>query len=210
MPVTLDQALGALPLIAILRGITPAEAVPIADALYEAGFRCLEVPLNSPDPFASIAAMAAHLGTRALVGAGTVLTVADVARVREAGGGIVISPNTDVDVIAATKAAGMASLPAFFTPTEAFRALAAGADALKLFPAEAAGPATLKAVRAVLPAGTRVFPVGGIDASTIPAYLAAGAAGFGIGSSLYAPGRSAADVGERARALVATFTQVPR
>ncbi len=202
---TLDQALGALPLIAILRGITPAEAVPIADALYEAGFRCLEVPLNSPDPFASIAAMAAHLGTRALVGAGTVLNVTDVARVREAGGGIVISPNTDTDVIAATKTAGMTSLPAFFTPSEAFRALAAGADALKLFPAEAAGPAALKAVLAVLPVGTRVFPVGGIDATTMPAYRAAGAAGFGIGSSLYAPGRSAADVGERARALVAAL-----
>ncbi|MFM6829055.1 MAG: 2-dehydro-3-deoxy-6-phosphogalactonate aldolase [Novosphingobium sp.] len=202
---TLAQALGALPLIAILRGITPAEAVPIADALYEAGFRCLEVPLNSPDPFASIAAMAAHLGERALVGAGTVLNVTDVARVREAGGGIVISPNTDTDVITATKTAGMISLPAFFTPSEAFRALAAGADALKLFPAEAAGPAALKAVLAVLPVGTRVFPVGGIDATTMPAYRAAGAAGFGIGSSLYAPGRSAAEVGERARALVAAL-----
>lgn len=204
---TLDEALGALPLIAILRGITPVEAVPVAEALFEAGFRCLEVPLNSPDPFASIAAMAAHLGNRALVGAGTVLTVADVARVKDAGGGIVISPNADVDVISATKAAGMASLPAFFTPTEAFRALSAGADALKLFPAEAAGPATLKAVRAVLPPGTRVFPVGGIDPGTMPAYLAAGAAGFGIGSSLYAPGRSAADVGTRAAALIASWQQ---
>jgi 2-dehydro-3-deoxyphosphogalactonate aldolase len=131
------------------------------------------------------------------------LTVAGVRAVADAGGRIVISPNCDTAVIAATKAAGLLSLPAFLTPSEAFAALAAGADALKLFPAEAASPAVLKAMRAVLPAGTRVFPVGGIDPSTMPAYIAAGAAGFGIGSSLYAPGRSVADVAARAAALVA-------
>jgi 2-dehydro-3-deoxyphosphogalactonate aldolase len=200
--VLLKDVLADLPLVAILRGITPDEALPVADALVAAGFRCLEVPLNSPEPFESISRMAAHLGERALVGAGTVLRVEDVHRVADAGGRIVISPNCDTDVIAATKALGLQSLPAYFTPSEAFRAIAAGADALKLFPAEAAGPAALKAVRAVLPADFPVLPVGGIDAETIPAYLAAGAAGFGIGSSLYAPGRSAEDVGARARALV--------
>lgn len=203
---TLNEVLAGLPLVAILRGITPDEAVPMADALYAVGFRCLEVPLNSPDPFASIAAMAARLGGRALVGAGTVLAVDDVARVASAGGRIVISPNCDPAVIAATKAAGLLSLPAFFTPSEAFRAIAAGADALKLFPAEAAGPAALKAVRAVLPPGFPILPVGGVDRATIPAYRAAGAAGFGIGSALYAPGRDVPDIKRRGAALASVFT----
>lgn len=201
----LHAVLAELPLVAILRGITPGEAVPVATALYDAGFRCIEVPLNSPDPFDSIAALSAHFGDRALIGAGTVLTVAEVGRVADAGGRIIISPNCDVDVIAATKAAGLQSLPAFFTPSEAFRAIAAGADALKLFPAEVAGPAALKAVRAVLLPGFPVLPVGGIDEASMAGYRAAGAAGFGIGSSLYAPGRSADEVGRRAAALIAIY-----
>jgi 2-dehydro-3-deoxyphosphogalactonate aldolase len=203
--VKLETLLGGLPLVAILRGLTPDEAPDVADALFEVGFRCLEVPLNSPDPFDSIRRIVDRMGDRALVGAGTVLSVADVGRVANAGGKIVISPNSDVDVIAATKDAGLQSLPAFFTPTEAFRAIAAGADALKLFPAELAGAAGLKAVRAVLPKSIPVFPVGGIDPDTMGPYLKAGANGFGIGSSLYAPGRSVEDVRARGEALVKGF-----
>jgi 2-dehydro-3-deoxyphosphogalactonate aldolase len=206
--VRLNAVLAELPLIAILRGITPDEVIPVATAIHEAGFRCIEVPLNSPDPLTSIGALAAHFGESALIGAGTVLTAADVERVAAAGGRIIISPNCDVAVIAATKAAGLQSLPAYFTPSEAFRAIDAGADALKLFPAEAAGPAALKAVRAVLPMGFPLIPVGGIDQASMAAYRAAGAAGFGIGSTLYAPGRSVDDVSQRARALVDAFRSV--
>ncbi|MCC2975745.1 2-dehydro-3-deoxy-6-phosphogalactonate aldolase [Sphingomonas sp. PL-96] len=202
---TLETLLGGLPLVAILRGLTPDEAPAIADALFDVGFRCLEVPLNSPEPFESIRRIVDRMGDRALIGAGTVLTVENVRRMADVGGKIVISPNADVDVIAATKDAGLQSLPAFFTPTEAFRAIAAGADALKLFPAELAGPQGLKAMRAVLPKTTPVFPVGGIDPDTMGPYLKAGAAGFGIGSSLYAPGRSVEDVRARGEALVAGF-----
>jgi len=198
----LDAALAALPLIAILRGIAPDDVIPVATALHDAGFRCIEVPLNSPDPLTSIHALAAHFGESALIGAGTVLTATDVDRVAAAGGRIIISPNCDVAVITATKAAGLQSLPAYFTPSEAFRAIDAGADALKLFPAEAAGPAALKAVRAVLPAGFPIIPVGGIDQTNMAAYRAAGAAGFGIGSTLYTPGRSADEVSQRAKVLV--------
>lgn len=198
---TLAEVLAGLPLIAILRGITPPEAVTIAEALHDVGFRCVEVPLNSPDPFASIAMLASHFGNRALIGAGTVLTAGDVARVHDCGARIVISPHCDTDVIQATKAAGLTSLPGFFTPSEALRAIAAGADALKFFPAEIAGPAGLTAIRAILPAGFPVLPVGGVNAMTIPGLLAAGAAGFGIGSSLYAPGRDAADVAARGAVL---------
>lgn len=199
---TFDDALRQLPLVAILRGIRPDEAVAVGRALYDIGFRCIEVPLNSPDPFQSIRLIANDLGDRALVGAGTVLDTASVEKVAEAGGQIVISPNCDPRVIRATKALGLASLPAFFTPSEAFAALAAGADGLKLFPAEAAGPRALKAMRAVLPTATPILPVGGIDATTMADYLAAGANGFGIGSSLYAPGRTTADVAARGGDLV--------
>ncbi|MFZ5793117.1 MAG: 2-dehydro-3-deoxy-6-phosphogalactonate aldolase [Sphingomonas sp.] len=202
---TFDDLLGELPLIAILRGLTPAEAGPVARALFACGFRCLEVPLNSPEPFVSIRAIVDTLGDTALVGAGTVLRPDDVQRVQDAGGQIVISPNCNTDVIRATKALGLVSLPAFFTPSEAFAAIDAGADGLKLFPAEVAGPHGLKAMRAVLPKAMPVFPVGGIDAETMAAYCAAGATGFGIGSSLYAPGRSAEDTGARGRALVTAF-----
>ena len=194
-----------VPLVAILRGLTPAEAEPVGKALVDAGFRCLEVPLNSPDPLESIAILSRAFADRALVGAGTVLTPVAVAEVADAGGRIIISPNTDTAVIREAKARGLVSFPAFQTPSEAFSALAAGADALKLFPAEAASPAVLKAIRAVLPSDMPVFPVGGIGVDEMAAWRRAGAAGFGIGSSLYAPGRSAADVGSRASALVSAW-----
>ena len=198
---TWTEALQTLPLIAILRGLKPDEAVDIGEALVAAGFSCLEVPLNSPSPLDSIARLRAALADRAIVGAGTVLTPEQVAAVADAGGQVVVSPNTDPAVIRATKAAGLLSLPGFFTATEAFAALAAGADGLKLFPADAAGPAVVKALKAVLPAASDVFAVGGIEPSSLAPYRAAGAAGFGVGSSLYAPGRSAADVHDRARAF---------
>lgn len=193
------------PLVAILRGIRPDEAAAVGDALADAGFLCVEVPLNSPRPLETIAALRARFEGRLLVGAGTVLKAAEVAEVSAAGGQLIISPNTDVAVIAAAKAAGLVSVPGFFTPSEAFAALAAGADALKLFPAETAGPATLKAIRAVLPASVPVLPVGGIEPGSMAAWRAAGAAGFGIGSALYRPGLSADEVGLRARAFVGAF-----
>lgn len=198
-------AFAALPLVAILRGVTPAEVVPIGEALVEAGFTLVEVPLNSPDPFASVAALARAVGDRALVGAGTVLRVEDVARVRDAGGTLVISPNTDTDVIAASAAAGMISMPGYLTPSEAFAAIKAGASALKLFPAEAASPAVLKAQRAVLPRDVPVLAVGGVSPDTMAPWRAAGADGFGLGSALYKPGATAAEVGAAARAFVAAW-----
>jgi 2-dehydro-3-deoxyphosphogalactonate aldolase len=201
------QELGSLPLIAILRGLTPDEAVEVGEALLAAGFRCLEVPLNSPEPLKSIGRLQEALGDRALVGAGTVLNEQAVRDVAAVGGRIIISPNMDEAVIRATKSAGLLSLPAFFTPSEAFRAIAAGADGLKLFPAEAASPKVLKAMRAVLPPDFPIFPVGGVGPDNMAEYRAAGAAGFGIGSSLYAPGRSAEDVGERARNLVIAWRE---
>ncbi len=203
---TWSELLATMPLVAILRGLKPEEAEPVGAALVEAGFRCLEVPLNSPRPLESIAILRKRFGDVALVGAGTVLSVADVAAVTDAGGAIVISPNADADVIRATKARELVSLPAFFTPSEAFAALAAGADGLKLFPAEIAGPTALRAIRAVLPAAVSVLPVGGIDAAAMRDYRAAGAAGFGIGSSLYAPGRDPAEIGRRAAGLVRAWS----
>ena len=196
------EILDDLPLVAILRGLVPEEAVEVGEALVAAGFRALEVPLNSPRPLESIARLAAALGDRAIVGAGTVLTPAEAHAVADAGGRLMVSPNTDAAVIAAARARHMLALPGVFTLTEAFAALAAGADALKLFPAEIAGPAGLKALRAVLPAGTRVYAVGGVSPETIPAWRAAGASGAGLGSALFTPGRSAAEVGDRAAAFV--------
>lgn len=187
------------PLVAILRGVTPGEVVEIGEALVDAGFTLIEVPLNSPDPFDSIARLAAQLGGRAMIGAGTVLTVEDVARLRDAGGEMVISPNTDTRVIAATRAAGMASLPGYFTASEAFAAIGAGATALKLFPAEAATPAVVKAQRAVLPKSLPLLAVGGITPDAMAAWRAAGADGFGLGSALYRPGASVAEVAANAR-----------
>ena len=195
------------PLIAIIRGVTPHEAVGIGEALVAEGIRIIEVPLNSPEPFASIAALSAALGTSATVGAGTVLHAAQVARVADAGGALVVSPNTDTAVIAATAAAGLVAAPGYFTPSEAFAALAAGAHVLKLFPAEAASPTVLKAQRAVLPKDIPVLPVGGITSESMAAWTAAGADGFGLGGGLYAPGRSAVDVARRARDYVAALSR---
>jgi 2-dehydro-3-deoxyphosphogalactonate aldolase len=201
MSLDLQSALAGTPLVAILRGVKPDEVVGIAEAIVAAGIRIIEVPLNSPDPFTSIGLLAKRLGGTALVGAGTVLTVTDVEKVAEAGGTVIVSPNTSTEVIRATKARGMLSLPGFFTPSEAFAALEAGADALKLFPAEMSSPAAVKAMRAVLPKGTKLLVVGGVSPATIPPYLAVGVDGFGVGSDLYAVGRDAAEVGQRAQAL---------
>lgn len=200
-----DAAFARCPLIAILRGVTPSEVEAIGDALVEAGFTLIEVPLNSPDPFDSIARLATRLAGRAQVGAGTVLTAADVDRVRETGGTLIISPGADRAVIERTAATGLVSLPGIATPTEAFMALQAGATALKLFPAEAASPAVLKAMRAVLPRDARVLPVGGISPETMAPWREAGAAGFGLGSALYKPGFSAGEVGTRAREFMAAL-----
>ena len=199
-----DQ-LRRLPLVAILRGIKPEEAEDIGRALVEAGFGLVEVPLNSPNPFDSIERLARTLGTHALVGAGTVLDPDDVHRIAGAGGRMIISPHMDPSVIGTARAAGLAAIPGIATPTEAFTALRAGADALKLFPAEMMPPAVVKALLAVLPPGVPLLPVGGISPDNMGAYLAAGAAGFGIGSALYKPGMDAAAVGEAARRFVAAY-----
>jgi len=200
--IAFDLAFARCPLVAILRGVTPAEVVPIGEALIKAGFTLIEVPLNSPDALESISRLAKACGDRAMVGAGTVLAESDVVAVAAAGGKMIVSPNADLAVIGASAARGLASLPGIATPTEAFAALAAGATALKLFPAEAASPATLKAMRAVLPGAARVLPVGGISPETMRPWQDAGAAGFGLGSALYKPGFSAADVSARAEAFV--------
>jgi 2-dehydro-3-deoxyphosphogalactonate aldolase len=197
----LKKWLERCPLVAILRGVRPDEVVEIGAALEQAGICIVEVPLNSPEPLRSIAALAGRFGQRMLVGAGTVMSAVEVDQVAEAGGRLVVSPHADATVVRAAKLAGMVSCPGFFTPSEAFAMLAAGADGLKLFPAEAASPAVLKALRAVLPPGTAVLPVGGIDAGTMAGWRAAGAAGFGVGSSIYRPGDSAATVAEKARLL---------
>lgn len=199
--------LDPLPLVAILRGLVPEEAVAIGEAVAEAGFLCLEVPLNSPRPLESIRLLRHVLDGRVLVGAGTVLSVEQVAQVADAGGQLCVSPNVDVAVIGAAKARGMVSLPGFFTPSEAFAALAAGADALKLFPAEIAGPQGLRAIRAVLPADARVYAVGGVSPANIGEWQQAGASGFGIGSSLYKPGQDAPQTADKAAAFVAAMNR---
>ena len=196
------------PLIAILRGVTPPEAVAICGACIDAGIDRVEVPLNSPDPYASIRAMADAYGETALIGAGTVLSVEEVGRVAEAGGQLIVSPNCDPRVIVATTTAGMASWPGVMTPTECFAALKAGACGLKVFPASLIGPDGIKAIRAVLPPETRVFAVGGAGPENFGAWIAAGATGFGIGSALYTPGMSPDEVGQRAAHIVSAFDAV--
>lgn len=196
-----QDALDTLPLVAILRGLRPSEALAVGEMLVEAGFKVLEVPLNSPDPFDSIKILADALGDRAIVGAGTVLKVEDVETLKAVGGEICISPNANPDVIRRAKSLGMISFPAFYTATEAFSAVEAGADALKLFPAELAGPKGLKALKAVLPKNLPVFPVGGVEPGNMQAYLDVGAHGFGIGSSVYKPGDTPEIVYAKAKAF---------
>ncbi|MFM9939590.1 MAG: 2-dehydro-3-deoxy-6-phosphogalactonate aldolase [Hyphomicrobiaceae bacterium] len=196
-------ALAKLPFIAILRGITPDEALPIGRVLVDAGFTVIEVPLNSPQPFESIARLADAFGQSCLIGAGTVMSPDDVNRVRLAGGKLIVMPHSDSLVIGTAKAQRLICLPGVATPTEAFAALALGADGLKMFPGEMLGPPVVKAWRAVLPKDTLLIPVGGVAAANMAAFAAAGANGFGIGSALYAPGMSAADVASKAAALLA-------
>lgn len=195
-------------IIAILRGITPPEAAAIAGTLIEAGITRIEVPLNSPDPFASIEHMARDWGEMALIGAGTVLTVEDVQRVRQVGGRLIVSPDCNAQIIRATKDAGMMSFPGVMTPTECFAALRAGADGLKIFPGDIIGPKGLKAMRAVLPPETAIYAVGGAAPDNFAAWADAGANGFGIGSAVYKPGMSATDVRKRADEIVTSYDRL--
>jgi 2-dehydro-3-deoxyphosphogalactonate aldolase len=199
----LHRFLDECPLVAIIRGVTPDEAEAIGEALCDGGIRIIEVPLNSPDPLKSIERLAKRFGEHVLVGAGTVLEPTDVGRVLDVGGRIIVSPDTNVDVIAATASIGLVSSPGYFTPSEAFTAIRAGATTLKLFPAEAATPAVLKAQLAVLPKDIPVLAVGGVKPDNMRAWLDAGAAGFGLGGGLYKAGQSPAETLEKARAYVA-------
>ena len=198
----LNAALQALPLVAILRGVKPEEVEAIGDALHAEGFRVIEVPLNSPNALDSIGRLARRMPADTVVGAGTVLSVQAVADVQAAGGKLIVMPHADVAVIREAKARGLFCVPGAATPTEAFAAVGAGADAVKLFPAELVTPTVMKAMRAVLPRELRLLPVGGIAPDTMAVYVKAGAAGFGLGSAWYSPGLSADEVAQRARAFV--------
>jgi 2-dehydro-3-deoxyphosphogalactonate aldolase len=197
------QYFSACPLVAVIRGVKPDEAEAIGTAIFEAGIRIIEVPLNSPDPLDSIARLARSLGDRALIGAGTVVEPGQVAEVEAAGGRLIVSPNTNSEVIRAAVAAGMVAGPGYFTPSEAFTAIAAGAHVLKFFPAEAATPAVIKAHKAVLPKHVPLIAVGGVQPEAMAQWLEAGADGFGLGSGLFKPGKSVAETAASARAYVA-------
>ena len=194
--------LGECPLVAIIRGVRPDEVEDIGQAIYDGGIRIIEVPLNSPEPLNSIERLAKRFGEQMLVGAGTVLDPADVRRVTDAGGRIIVSPNTNPAVISAAAAAGMIASPGYFTPSEAFTALGAGAHALKLFPAEAATPDVLKAQKAVIPKDVPILIVGGIRPDNMRPWLEAGATGFGLGGGLYKAGQPAEETARKARAYV--------
>ena len=204
-----DASCGELELIAILRGVRPERVAEIGEVLYDAGIRAVEVPLNSPDPCASIGKLAARRSDW-IIGAGTVMNVADVRRAHAAGARLILSPNFDAAVIASALQLGLQVMPGIATATEAFGALAAGTRQLKLFPAVTYGPRHLEALRAVLPADVRVFPVGGIGGPDIPAWLKAGAAGFGFGSELFRPDYSVADIGQRAVGIVRALNEARR
>jgi 2-dehydro-3-deoxyphosphogalactonate aldolase len=201
----LEDALKACGIIAILRGVTPDEVVEVSEALYEAGVRVVEVPLNSPEPFKSIELLAKAFSGRMVVGAGTVLSIQDVNVLKASGGQISVSPDCNPETIARAKELNMVPLPGVFTPTEAFAAIRAGATHLKLFPAEAASPAVIKAWKAVLPKNIKVYAVGGVTPDNMGDWLGAGASGFGIGSSIFKPGMTAAAVKEAAGKLVSAW-----
>lgn len=206
--ITFEEAFAELPLIAILRGLEPAAAPEVGAVLVERGFRILEVPLNSPSPFDSIAGLTARYASRAVIGAGTVLDPAAVRRTAASGGRLIVMPHGDRLVIEAAKRQGLTCCPGVATPSEAFAALAAGADALKLFPGEILPPPAVKALRAVLPPATRLLPVGGIAPETLAGYRAAGAAGFGIGSALFTPGLGLDEIARRAERFVAAWREI--
>jgi 2-dehydro-3-deoxyphosphogalactonate aldolase len=201
----LNRYMDDCPLIGIIRGVTPGEVEAIGEAIFDSGIRIIEVPLNSPEPLQSISKLAAKFGDRALVGGGTVLEPEQVATVKAVGGRLIVAPNTNVEVIAETAEAGLVSCPGYFTPTDAFDAIEAGATALKLFPAEGAAPAVLKSQRAVIPRDVPIFVVGGVTPDSMQAWLEAGADGFGLGGGLYQPGQSPAETSEKARAYVAAL-----
>lgn len=203
----LHRYLDECPLVAIIRGVTPADAEAIGDSIYEGGIRIIEVPFNSPQPLESIGLLAKRFGQRVLVGAGTVLHSADVQRVKDVGGRIIVSPDTNVQVIAAAAEGGLVASPGYFTPSEAFAAIRAGATALKLFPAEGATPAVLKAQLAVIPKHVPILAVGGIKPDNMRPWLDAGAKGFGLGGGLYQPGQSANETLTKTRAYVAGLQQ---
>ena len=205
---TADALLAEMPLVAILRGVTPARIETIAEALFEAGFRAIEVPLNSPDPLKSIGLLARQFGDRCLTGAGTVLAPEDVSRVADAGGKLLVTPNTNPAVIARGVEKGLTVMPGFYTPSEGFAAVAAGARYLKLFPASSGGISHLQAMLAVLPKTVPVYAVGGVGAGNMSEWRKAGAAGFGLGSDLFKPDFSDSDIAVRARKCVATFKAV--
>jgi 2-dehydro-3-deoxyphosphogalactonate aldolase len=205
---SLQDALSRCPLVAILRGVKPVEVVDIGAALVDAGFAIIEVPLNSPEPLESIGLLVKALGNKVLVGAGTVMRPDEVVKVAAAGGRLIVMPHADARVVGAAKAGGLYTLPGFATPSEAFAMIAAGADGLKLFPAEASPPKVLKAMRAVLPKSVPVLPVGSITPDNMAEYWGAGANGFGLGSALYKPGATAGQVSVAARQFVAALAQL--